>query len=78
MANSYVPNSVIIDATASDLPAQKYLEWMKKGVHVITPNKKLNSGPLDQYRQLKQFQRDAYIHFMYEVRPNPMSLLPPG
>lgn len=75
MANTPVPNSVIIDATASDWPAQKYLEWMKKGIHVITPNKKLNSGSLDQYRKLKQFQRDAYIHFMYEVSFTELHLL---
>ena len=67
MAGHYVPNTVIVDATASELPAQKYLEWMKKGIHVITPNKKMNSGPLKQYRALKQFQRDSYIHYLYEV-----------
>lgn len=67
LASHYVPNSVIVDATASEVPAQKYLDWMKKGIHVITPNKKMNSGPLKQYRALKQFQRDSYIHFLYEV-----------
>ena len=67
MASHYVPNTVIVDATASEVPARKYLDWMKKGIHVITPNKKMNSGPLKQYRALKQFQRDSYIHFLYEV-----------
>ena len=37
------------------------------GVHVITPNKKLNSGPLAQYAALRAFQRESYIHFFYEV-----------
>ena len=68
LAGNYVPNSVIVDATASEAPAQRYLEWMQKGIHVITPNKKLNSGPLDQYQALKQFQRDSYIHYLYEVQ----------
>lgn len=63
-----MPNSVIVDATASEVPAQNYLEWMRKGIHVITPNKKMNSGPLQQYRALKQFQRESYIHYLYEVR----------
>lgn len=67
MASHYIPNTVIVDATASEVPAQKYLDWMKKGIHVITPNKKMNSGPLKQYRALKQFQRDSYIHFLYEA-----------
>lgn len=67
LASNYVPNSVIVDATASEAPAEQYIDWMRKGIHVITPNKKLNSGPLEQYRALKQFQRDSYIHYLYEV-----------
>ena len=44
LAQNYTPNTVIVDATASDGPPAQYLDWMRKGVHVITPNKKLNSG----------------------------------
>ncbi len=39
------------------------------GIHIVTPNKKLNSGPLPQYQALRQFQRGSYIHFFYEARP---------
>eukprot|EP00889_Picochlorum_renovo_P003951 jgi/Picre1/30981/NNA_006339.t1 len=45
---------------------KKYLNWMKKGVNVITPNKKLNSGDLAQYQALKAYQRSSYTHFFYE------------
>lgn len=68
LANHYVPNSVVVDATASEVPATRYLEWMQKGLHIITPNKKLNSGPLQQYLALRQFQRESYIHYFYEAR----------
>ncbi len=67
LANSYIPNTVIIDATASEVPPALYLQWMQKGIHIITPNKKLGSGPLDQYLALRHFQRESYIHFFYEV-----------
>ncbi|KAK9838066.1 hypothetical protein WJX74_011058 [Apatococcus lobatus] len=67
LASSYVPNTVIIDATASDAPPQHYLEWMRRGIHIITPNKKLNSGPLARYQELRRIQRDSYIHFLYEA-----------
>eukprot|EP00884_Botryococcus_braunii_P021858 jgi/Botrbrau1/8356/Bobra.0046s0017.1 len=67
LASNYVPNSVIIDTTASEVPPQHYLEWMKRGIHIITPNKKLNSGPLPQYLALRQFQRESYIHYFYET-----------
>lgn len=30
LAASYIPNIVIIDCTASDAPAQRYLDWMKQ------------------------------------------------
>ena len=54
-------------SNSSQEPAAHYLEWMQKGLHIITPNKKLNSGPLDQYLALRQFQRESYIHYFYEV-----------
>lgn len=67
LASNYVPNVVIVDCTASDGPPAQYLNWMKQGIHVITPNKKLNSGPLDRFLQLKSHQRTSYIHFFYEA-----------
>ena len=67
LTSNYVPNTVIIDATASDIHPAKYLQRMQKGIHIITPNKKLNSGPLERYQALRQFQRGSYIHFLYEV-----------
>lgn len=42
--------------------------WLQAGIHIVTPNKKLNSGPLPQYQALRQFQRGSYIHFFYEAR----------
>lgn len=40
LAGSFIPNAVIIDATASEAPAEHYESWMRAGVNVITPNKK--------------------------------------
>jgi hypothetical protein len=39
---------------------------MRQGTHIITPNKKMNSGPLARYRQLKDHQRTSFIHYFYE------------
>ncbi len=41
---------------------------LQAGIHIVTPNKKLNCGPLPQYQALRQFQRGSYIHFFYEAR----------
>jgi len=66
LAGSSIPNAVVLDCTASDAPPAEYLNWMKKGIHVITPNKKLNSGDLARYKAIKKYQRSSLTHFFYE------------
>lgn len=46
--NHFIPNTVLVDCTADSNVASHYFEWLRKGIHVITPNKKADSGPLDQ------------------------------
>lgn len=45
--NHFFPNTVLVDCTADSNIANHYYDWLCKGIHVITPNKKANSGPLD-------------------------------
>ena len=73
LTNSYIPNTVIVDATTTEVPSALYLRWMQKGIHIITPNKKLGSGPFNQYLALRHFQKESCIHFFYEVN---MSVCP--
>ena len=42
----HLPHTVIIDCTADESVAKHYAEWLEAGIHVVTPNKKANSGPL--------------------------------
>lgn len=67
LAGNYVPNTVIVDCTASEEPAQHYIDWMQRGIHLITPNKKMGSGPLARWTDLKAHQRTSFIHFFYEA-----------
>lgn len=46
--NHFFPNKVLVDCTADTNVANRYYDWLRKGIHVITPNKKANSGPLDR------------------------------
>jgi len=63
----HLPHAVIIDATASaELPRQ-YEAWLKSGVNVITPNKKGNAGPLEEYRRLRKAVRESGRYFLYET-----------
>ncbi|GMH34042.1 hypothetical protein BSKO_01876 [Bryopsis sp. KO-2023] len=67
LSASYAANSVIVDATASDVPPSYYLSWIKKGIHIITPNKKLGSGSLQRYNDVRHTQRESFIHWFYEA-----------
>ena len=67
LSSNYVPNTVIVDCTAAEEPPAHYLDWMQRGIHVITPNKKLNSGSLQRYLELKAHQRTSFIHYFYEA-----------
>lgn len=63
----YLPHSVLIDCTASAETASRYEDWLHRGVHVITPNKRANSGPYDYYRRLRDARRNGRVHFLYET-----------
>ncbi|XP_052165082.1 bifunctional aspartokinase/homoserine dehydrogenase 1, chloroplastic [Oryza glaberrima] len=65
--NQLFPNRVLVDCTADTSVASHYYDWLKKGIHVITPNKKANSGPLDKYLKLRTLQRASYTHYFYEA-----------
>lgn len=61
-----VPNAVIVDCTASDVVSDYYETWLKRGIHVVTPNKKVNSGPLERYEAVRELQRQSYTHYLCE------------
>lgn len=45
----------------------RYAEWLAAGIHIVTPNKKANSGPLPYYRELREAGRRSGAHFLYEA-----------
>ena len=63
----YLPHSVLIDCTASQAVADRYAEWLKRGIHVITPNKRAHSGPIAYYQDLKRLSSSSRTHFLYEA-----------
>ena len=58
---------VIVDCSASDHVSDFYKIWMESGVHVVTANKKVNSGPLERYQAVRSLQRDRKVHYFYET-----------
>nr|XP_043614760.1 bifunctional aspartokinase/homoserine dehydrogenase, chloroplastic-like [Erigeron canadensis]XP_043614761.1 bifunctional aspartokinase/homoserine dehydrogenase, chloroplastic-like [Erigeron canadensis] len=65
--NHFIPNTALVDCTSSTEVADHYRDWLHSGIHVITPNKKANSGPLDKYLKLRALQRQSYTHYYYEA-----------
>jgi len=63
----YIPHTVIVDCTASAQVADHYVSWLRRGIHVITPNKKANSGSMPYYRSLHEAGRAAGTHYLYEA-----------
>jgi len=63
----HLPHAVIVDATASaELPRQ-YESWLKSGLNIVTPNKKGNAGPFNEYQKLHDAVRESGRYFLYET-----------
>jgi len=62
----HLPHAVIVDCTASDEVSGRYTGWFEAGIHVVTANKKAQSGPLAYYEQLRSSRRAKKTHFLYE------------
>ncbi|MEX2527340.1 MAG: bifunctional aspartate kinase/homoserine dehydrogenase I [Gemmatimonadota bacterium] len=63
----HIPHAVLIDCTASGEVADRYREWLERGIHVITPNKRASTGSLEYYRAIKKACRDSGMHYLYET-----------
>jgi aspartokinase/homoserine dehydrogenase 1 len=63
----HLPHAIMIDCTASEFIASRYTEWLSRGIHVITPNKKAFSGPLQSYRALQTAADEGSAHYFYET-----------
>lgn len=63
----HLPHAVIVDCTASDAVASMYADWLAKGIHIVTPNKKAFSGSADYYQALKDSAQKGGSHYYYET-----------
>jgi bifunctional aspartokinase / homoserine dehydrogenase 1 len=63
----HLPHAVVIDATSSDELTLHYEAWLARGLNIVTPNKKANSGPFARYRGLREAARRHGRYFLYET-----------
>jgi bifunctional aspartokinase / homoserine dehydrogenase 1 len=62
-----LPHAALIDCTASHGVSSLYGNWLERGIHVITPNKRANTSTLEYYRRLRQANRAVGAHYLYET-----------
>ncbi len=62
-----LPNSIFLDCTAGDEPVQEYVRILQSNVSVVTPNKRANSGSMEQYEKLHNATIGRGSHFYYET-----------
>ncbi len=62
----HLPHAVMVDCTASDELADRYIDLFAQGIHVVTPNKKAQSGTLERYDRIQAARREHNVHFLYE------------
>ncbi|EAZ79459.1 bifunctional aspartate kinase/homoserine dehydrogenase I [Algoriphagus machipongonensis] len=60
-------NSVMVDCTASQEVADSYKQILEAKIGIVTPNKKANSGSMDQYLALKKIAKKRGVKFLYET-----------
>jgi aspartokinase/homoserine dehydrogenase 1 len=63
----YLPHTVLVDCSASEEIASHYAEWLAAGIHIVTPNKKANSGTLAYYHRLREARQAGASHYLYEA-----------
>jgi aspartokinase/homoserine dehydrogenase 1 len=62
-----LPNSVFVDATASDAPVPYYEKLLQSGVAIVTPNKRACSGKIGYYQRLKNLSLRHNARLLYET-----------
>lgn len=63
----HLPHSAVIDCSASESVARRYVGLFEQGVHVITPNKKANSAEFAYYTAMREARRKSGAHYLYEA-----------
>ncbi len=60
-------NPVLVDCTANDEIASRYLDAFRAGMHVVTPNKRANTQSQTYYHDLRHTANVQRRRFLYEA-----------
>jgi len=67
LEQQHLPHAAIIDCTASNEVADRYADWLARGIHVITPNKHAGSGDDARHRSIREAAQVGLSAWRYEA-----------
>lgn len=67
MLSMNLPNSIFVDCTSSQEVVEFYETILAANISIVTPNKKANSGTMEEYRKLKSTAFKRGVKFLYET-----------
>lgn len=67
LAASGMERRLVVDATASEAVARRYVGWLDSGVGVVTPNKRANTLDMAYYRRLREAADRREVSYRYET-----------
>ncbi|MEL7310722.1 MAG: bifunctional aspartate kinase/homoserine dehydrogenase I [Pseudomonadota bacterium] len=67
VAPDHLPHAVLVDCTASEPVVDRYTDWARRGIHIVTPNKRAFSGPSERLKALRSSAQGTGAHLLYET-----------
>ena len=65
--SSHLVNPILVDCTSDEGLALSYADFMRDGLHVVTPSKKANTSSYKYYLELRATSRRNHRKFLYEA-----------
>ncbi len=62
-----LPSTVFVDCTASEVVAGRYRDILDASIPIVTPNKKAQSGSLEDYTALKAVAQKRGVELLFET-----------
>ncbi len=63
----HLPHAVIVDCSASDAVVDHYADWLSRGIHIVTPNKRAASGDAARWQAIQQAARHGRARYFGEA-----------
>lgn len=65
--DNHLINPVLVDSTSNEALAMSYVDFIKEGFHVVTPNKKANTDSWEYYQAIRKATQETNRRFLYET-----------